>query len=93
MRWMKMDRETASMGIAVGDYRNNGLLDLYNTVFSDDTIRSNRNEGDANFGRCQLPVGLGEVTIPFLAWGTGFLDYDNDDGRTCSSPTVTFIPK
>ena len=29
-------RETASMGIAVGDYLNNGLLDLYNTVFSDD---------------------------------------------------------
>src|SRR6201994_3112352 len=29
-------RETASMGVAVGDYRNNGLLDLYNTVFSDD---------------------------------------------------------
>src|SRR3954470_7694964 len=26
-------RETASMGIAVGDYRNNGLLDLYNTDF------------------------------------------------------------
>src|SRR6185312_13572451 len=29
-------RETASMGIAIGDYRNNGLLDLYDTTFSDD---------------------------------------------------------
>jgi hypothetical protein len=28
--------ETVSMGIAIGDYRNNGLLDVYNTVFSDD---------------------------------------------------------
>src|SRR5260370_4715944 len=28
-------RETASMGIAFGDYRNNGLRDFYNTTFSD----------------------------------------------------------
>ena len=29
-------RETASMGIAIGDYQNNGLIDLANTTFSDD---------------------------------------------------------
>ena len=29
-------RETASMGLAVGDYLNNGQLDLYTTTFSDD---------------------------------------------------------
>ena len=71
-------RETASMGIAVGDYRNNGLLDLYNTVFSDDYNPLYRNEGDANFSEISYQAGLAEVTIPFLAWGTGFLDYDND---------------
>ena len=71
-------RETASMGIAVGDYRNNGLLDLYNTVFSDDYNPLYRNEGDANFSDISYQAGIAEVTIPFLAWGTGFLDYDND---------------
>jgi hypothetical protein len=71
-------RETASMGIAVGDYRNNGLLDLYNTVFSDDYNPIYRNEGDANFSEISYQAGIAEVTIPFLAWGTGFLDYDND---------------
>jgi hypothetical protein len=71
-------RETASMGIAVGDYRNNGLLDLYNTVFSDDYNPLYRNEGDANFSEISYQAGVAEVTIPFLAWGTGFLDYDND---------------
>jgi len=71
-------RETASMGIAVGDYRNNGLLDLYNTVFSDDYNPLYRNEGDANFSEISYQAGIAEVTIPFLAWGTGFLDYDND---------------
>jgi len=71
-------RETASMGIAVGDYRNNGLLDLYDTVFSDDYNPLYRNDGGASFTDVSYQMGIAEVTIPFLGWGTGFLDYDND---------------
>ena len=71
-------KETASMGIAIGDYLNNGRLDLYNTVFSDDYNPLYRNEGGANFTDVSYPAGIAEVTIPFLGWGTGFLDYDND---------------
>ena len=71
-------RETASMGIAVGDFRNNGLLDLYNTVFSDDYNPLYRNDGGGNFSDVSYQTGIAEVTIPFLGWGTGFLDYDND---------------
>jgi len=70
--------ETASMGIAVGDYRNNGLLDLYNTVFSDDYNPLYRNDGDAIFTDVSYQIGIAAATIPFLGWGTGFLDYDND---------------
>jgi len=71
-------KETASMGIAVGDYLNNGWLDLYDTVFSDDYNPLYRNEGDANFTDVSYRAGIAEVTIPFLGWGDGFLDYDND---------------
>src|SRR5579863_9986949 len=71
-------RETASMGIAVGDYLNNGLLDFYNTVFSDDYNPLYKNEGRGNFTDVSYQAGIAEVTIPFLGWGTGFLDYDND---------------
>lgn len=71
-------KETASMGIAIGDYLNNGLLDLYNTVFSDDYNPLYRNEGAATFTDVSYPAGIAEVTIPFLGWGDGFLDYDND---------------
>jgi hypothetical protein len=71
-------KETASMGIAVGDYLNNGRLDLYNTVFSDDYNPLYRNEGEATFTDVSYPAGIAEVTIPFLGWGTGFLDFDND---------------
>jgi hypothetical protein len=71
-------RETASMGIAVGDYRNNGLVDLYTTTFSDDYKTLFRNDGDGNFSEITTKVGIAEVTYPFLSWGTEFIDYDND---------------
>jgi enediyne biosynthesis protein E4 len=71
-------RETASMGIAIGDYLNNGLLDLSTTTFSDDYKPLYRNDGDGNYTDVSYQAGIAEVTIPFLGWGTGFLDFDND---------------
>jgi hypothetical protein len=71
-------RETASMGIAVGDYENNGQLDIYNTTFSDDYKPLYRNEGDANFTDISYQMGIAEVSVPFLGWGDAFIDYDND---------------
>ncbi len=71
-------RETASMGIAVGDFQNNGMLDVFNTTFSDDYKPLYRNEGDANFTDISYHIGLGEITVPFLSWGDAFFDYDND---------------
>jgi hypothetical protein len=71
-------RETASMGIAIGDYRNNGLLDLYNTTFSDDYNPLYRNDGDGNFTDVSYQLGIAEPTSPFLGWGDAFLDFDND---------------
>ncbi len=65
-------RETASMGIAVGDYQNNGLIDLANSTFSDDYKVLYRNDGDANFTDVSYKVGLAQITIPFLGWGDGF---------------------
>ncbi len=71
-------RETASMGIAVGDYQNNGQLDVFNTTFSDDYKPLYHNEGDANLTDISDQIGLGEITVPFLSWGDAFFDYDND---------------
>jgi enediyne biosynthesis protein E4 len=71
-------RETASMGIAVGDYANNGNLDLYTTTFSDDYKTLYRNEGEGNFVDITPQMGIAEPTYPFLSWGTQFFDYDND---------------
>jgi hypothetical protein len=71
-------RAQASMGIGVGDYNRDGKLDLFITTFSDDYKTLYRNDGGANFTDVSFRAGLGNPTIPFLAWGAGFLDFDND---------------
>jgi enediyne biosynthesis protein E4 len=71
-------RETASMGVAVGDYQNNGRLGLFNTTFSDDYDVLYRNDGDANYTDDSYAAGVAELTVPFLGWATEFIDYDND---------------
>jgi hypothetical protein len=71
-------REQAAMGIAVGDYNRDGKIDLYITNFSDDYNTLYRNDGDENFTDVSFAAGIAESTIPFLGWGTGFLDFDND---------------
>ena len=70
--------ETASMGMAVGDYRNDGAIDLYTGTFSDDYKPLWRNDGHANFTDITPEIGLAAVTYPFLTWSTEFIDYDND---------------
>lgn len=74
----KEGREVASMGLAVGDYLNSGSMSLAITNFSDDYKLLFQNDGHGNFTDLSEQVGLAESTSPFLGWGVGFLDYDND---------------
>jgi enediyne biosynthesis protein E4 len=71
-------REVAAMGLAVGDYENNGLDDLLVTTFSDDYKVLFHNDGDANYTDVSYHAGIAQDTIPFLGWGVEFIDYDND---------------
>ena len=71
-------REQASMGIAVGDYNRDGKADLFTSTFSDDYKTLYRNDGEGNFSDVTYKAGLAGPTIPFLSWGVGFLDFDND---------------
>ncbi|HVJ09531.1 MAG TPA: CRTAC1 family protein [Acidisarcina sp.] len=71
-------REVANMGIAAGDYENNGHLDLVSTTFSDDYDVVFRNDGGGTFTDVSYNVGVGATTIPFVGFADGFLDYDND---------------
>jgi hypothetical protein len=71
-------REMANMGIAAGDYENNGHMDLVTTTFSDDYKVVFQNDGTGNFTDVSYRAGVAAPTIPFVGFGDGFLDYDND---------------
>ncbi len=71
-------REAAAMGVAVGDYMNNGLLDFAISDFSDESKLLFRNQGNGGFSEVSMRSGIGKISIPFLGWGDAFLDFDND---------------
>jgi len=71
-------RAQSSMGIGIGDYNHDGKADIFITTFSDDYKTLYRNDGDGSLTDVSFKVGLGIPTIPFLSWGAGFLDFDND---------------
>jgi hypothetical protein len=71
-------REQAGMGLGIGDYDNDGRVDFYVTNFSDDTNTLYHNDGGGLFTDVTNPSGHGETTMPFLGWGTSFIDFDND---------------
>jgi hypothetical protein len=70
--------EQASMGIAVGDYNHTGRPSLYITNFSDENNLLYRNDGNWNFTDVSYPSGLALPSLPFVKWGTAFIDVDND---------------
>jgi hypothetical protein len=71
-------REAANMGLAVGDYENNGHLSVVSTTFSDDYPILFRNDGKGAFTDVSYQAGIAQYSIPFVKFGDGFLDYDND---------------
>ncbi|HZT30838.1 MAG TPA: CRTAC1 family protein [Bryobacteraceae bacterium] len=71
-------REQASMGVDVGDYDNDGRLDLIVTEFSEDTNSLYRNRGDGTFEDASWQSRIGPPSWLFLKWGVKFFDFDND---------------
>ena len=67
----------AGMGVSIGDFNRDGLLDIVKTNFAGDTDSLYLNLGDGNFDDHTYLSGLG-VNTRFLGWGVGFFDMDND---------------
>jgi hypothetical protein len=68
----------SGMGIAVGDYDNNGREDLYVTNFSGQTNSLYRNDGGGMFTHVTENAGLAAPTWHSLGFGVAFLDYNRD---------------
>jgi len=70
--------EQAGMGLAVGDFMNQGALSIYVTNFAEDYCTLYQNEGGLNFTDVTEVTHLSSPALPFVSWGTFFFDYDND---------------
>jgi hypothetical protein len=69
--------EQAGMGVAVADYDCDGWFDIFKTNFVDDTVNLYHNNGDGTFSDVSFTSGVG-INNRYVAWGCGFIDYDND---------------
>jgi enediyne biosynthesis protein E4 len=70
--------EQASMGIAIGDYNHTGRPSLFITNFSDEYNLLFRNDGNWNFTDVSYKSGVAVPSLPYVKWGTAFVDLDND---------------
>jgi predicted nucleotidyltransferase len=66
------------MGADMGDYDNDGFLDIVVNNFQGQTSSIYHNEGNGFFLEVSYACGVGEKTLNYLSWGTAFFDYDND---------------
>jgi hypothetical protein len=70
--------EQGSMGVAVGDYLHTGRFSIFVTNFVDEHNALYRNEGDYNFTEVSFNAKVAQISRPYVGWGTGFFDLDND---------------
>ncbi len=71
-------QELGSMGVDFGDYDHRGQLDIYVTNFADQTNSLYRNLGVQGFTDVGWASKTGQPSYPYVKWGTGFVDFDND---------------
>jgi hypothetical protein len=69
-----IDLQTYGMGVAVGDFNNDGFVDIYRTSLSGAVLL--RNNGDGTFTDVTKAAGVGDPG----GWGVSatFFDYDRD---------------
>ena len=68
----------AAMCISLGDYDNDGWLDLYISDFQGSSDHVWHNDGKGNFDEVSDEAGITGATHNVLSFGGGFIDYDND---------------
>jgi hypothetical protein len=69
--------EQGGMGLAVGDYDGSGRFSLFKTNFAEEYNNLYHNDGD-HFTDVSFRSQTAASSLPFVGWGTAFLDYDND---------------
>ena len=71
-------RAYSGMGANLGDFDNDGHLDIVITNFQDQTNSLYHNAQSGFFSEMSFSKGIGERSLPYLAWGVDFIDFNND---------------
>ena len=71
-------RAYSGMGANLGDFDNDGYLDIVITNFQDQTNSLYHNAQSGFFTEMSFAKGIGERSLPYLAWGVDFIDVNND---------------
>ena len=67
-----------SMGVTVGDYLHTGQFGIFITNFSGEHATLYRHDKPLLFTDVSYASKVAPVSTPYVGWGAGFFDYDND---------------
>jgi hypothetical protein len=71
----------SNMGVAAGDFDNQGRIGLLITTFFDDYFPLFRQDKSGFYDDVSLAAGVLPATRRYLGWACGFADFDNDGQR------------
>jgi hypothetical protein len=66
------------MGVASGDYLHTGRTSLGISHFNEQYASLYQNDGAMSFTDVSDISGIARATTPYVGWGDGFFDFDND---------------
>jgi enediyne biosynthesis protein E4 len=70
--------EVGNMGVDMGDFDRDGKLDFSITNYADQPKGLYLNQGDTGFLDVTFSAKIAQASLPYVSWGTGFADFDND---------------
>jgi enediyne biosynthesis protein E4 len=69
--------EQANMGVALGDYMNDGKMSIAISHFSEEYAALYRNDGGFSFTDVSRLAGIAQPSSPYVGWGDAFIDLNN----------------
>lgn len=70
-----------SMGVECGDFDNDGWLDFLQTSYQGELPVLFRNLQNGCFEDVTPATNVGDGSLPYVNWGVGMVDFDNDGDR------------